>query len=297
MKIIRPVEVVAADLTSDVAITEIEWTAGTYETGDLRYVGTDLYQVVAIPDTTDEPTAGADKEPKTWLKVGKINRFKMFSGIVSEKTEQTGAPINVTIDSGQLVNAVAFFGVDASEITLTITDPTDGVVFSHTEAMVDNSAIVDGFTYCFEPIVRKDEVAFVGLPSYATATVTAQISAGVSDVACGEMVIGSSLDLGITLLEFTAGIRDFSRKEVNVFGDFEIVRRRFSKFAEFDVLMDKRLASNVLRTLADRRALPTVWIGNPDDPETIIYGFYANHSLLRVAPGYSELSIEIEGLT
>jgi hypothetical protein len=297
MRIIRPIDFDDSDLTSDVAITETEWVAGTYSTGALRYVGSDLYEVVASPSTADEPTFGASKSPPTWLKIGKINRFRMFSGIVSEKTESTGAPINVAIDSGQLVNAVAFFGVEASEITVTVTDDVDGLVYSHTASMVDNSAVVDGFTYCFEPIVRKEEVAFLNLPSYATAVVAAEISAGTDDVACGEMVLGTQTALGATMLSFSSGIRDYSRKEVNAFGDFEITRRRFSKFAEFDVLLRKAIAPSVLRVLADRRALPTVWIGSLQDPETIIYGFYTNHALLRVGPDHSELSLEIEGLT
>lgn len=296
-KIIRPVAIATDDLVSDVAITEIEWTAGTYNTGDLRYVGTDLYEVVAIPSTTDEPVAGAAATPPTWLNIGKINRWKMFSGIVSEKTTKTGAPINVDINTGQLINSVGFFGVNASEITVTVTDPTDGEVYNTTKSMVDNSAVVDPYTYTFEPIVRREEVVFTDLPSYATATVSAEISAGTSDVDVGEMVIGTMRGLGTTLLQFTAGIRDYSRKEINEFGDFEITERRFSKFADFDVFMEAKTASSVLRTLADRRAKPTVYIGSEDNPETIIYGFYTDHSLTRVAPDYSELSIEIEGLT
>ena len=111
MKMIAPASFGTSDLTSSVAITETEWTAGTYETGTLRYVGTDLYEVTADPDTDDEPTAGAAKDPATWVKIGKINRWKMFSGIIAEKTEQTGGPIEVEIEPGSVVNAVALFGV------------------------------------------------------------------------------------------------------------------------------------------------------------------------------------------
>ena len=298
MKMIAPATFGTSDLTSSVAITETEWTAGTYETGTLRYVGTDLYEVTADPDTDDEPTAGAAKDPATWVKIGKINRWKMFSGIIAEKTEQTGGPIEVEIEPGSVVNAVAFFGVEATSVTVEVDDPAEGIVYSRTEPMIDNSGVTDWFNYFFSPILRKEEVVFLDLPSYGSASVKAEIAAGeTGDVAVGEMVIGAQRDLGSTVLEFTAGIRDFSRKEQNDFGGFEILQRRFSRFAEFEVFMPKNRVPGLIRALADRRALPTVYIGNEDDPETIIYGYYTDQQVLRVAPGHSELSLTIEGLT
>lgn len=297
MKIIRPAPFGDGDLTSNVAISETEWTAGTYTTGQQRYVGSDLYEVTAVPDTTDEPVAGTENDPPSWIKVGKINRWKMFSGIIAEKTTQEAGPIEVTVDPGGVVNAVAFFGVEASSVSVTVTDPTDGVVYSKTEAMVDNSAVTDWYQYFYAPILRKEEVVFLDLPSYGSATVSAEIDAGGSDTACGEMVIGLQRNIGVTLLEFTTGLRDFSRKEQNVFGGFEILERRFSRFAEFDVFVPKVAVSGLLRLLAERRALPTVYIGGENDPETIIYGFYTDQQVLRSAPQYSEMSITIEGLT
>ena len=298
MRMIVPATFDTGDLVSNVSITETEWTAGTYETGTLRYVGSDLYEVTADPSTDDEPTEGAEKEPPSWIKIGKINRWKMFSGIIAEKTEQAGGPIEVEVEPGSVVNAVAFFGVEATSITVEIDDPVEGIVYSRTEPMIDNSGVTDWYGYFLSPILRKEEVVFLDLPSYGSASVKAEIAAGeTGDVACGEMVIGAQKRLGSTLLEFTTGLRDFSRKEQNDFGGFEILQRRFSRYAEFDVFMPKNTVPGLLRALAERRALPTVYIGSEDDPETIFYGYYTDQEVLRVAPGHSELSLTIEGLT
>ena len=112
----------ATELTSNVAITETEWTAGTYATGVERYVGTDIYEVVATPDTTDEPVAGAAKETPTWIKIGKINRFKMFDFIIGEATEVADSPIIATVNFPVVVNSVALFEVDATAVQVEVSD-------------------------------------------------------------------------------------------------------------------------------------------------------------------------------
>jgi len=133
MKMILPATVTAATLTeTNVAITETEWTPGTYNTGDQRYVGEDLYEVVADPSTTDEPTEGAAADPPSWLNVGKINRFKMFDGILGNATVQSGGNIDFKVESGLITTGVAFFGLVANSVQVIVTHDTEGEVYNRT---------------------------------------------------------------------------------------------------------------------------------------------------------------------
>jgi len=297
MRIIPPLTVTPTELTStNVAITETEWTAGTYSLGDQRYVDTTLYEVVADPSTTDSPTVGVLANPPTWIEVGKINRFKMFDFLVGDATEQTGGNIDVTVQDTGLINGVALFEVVGATVQVIVTDDTEGEVYNSIKELTDNSAIGDWYAYFFAPIVRDTEAAFLDLPSYMGASVRVVVDDGSNDTAIGELTLGRQIQLGETIQEFSFGIEDFSRKERDSFGRFQITERRFAKTAEFDILLRNSQVGASFRALAAQRATPTVYVGDENRPETIIIGFYRDFSTLRKGPSTSEMSLEIEGL-
>jgi hypothetical protein len=52
----------------------------------------------------------------------------------------------------------------------------------------------------------------------------------------------------------------------------------------------------VQKALADIRTTPTVFIGDEDRAETIVYGFYRGFNIVISTPSISDCSIEVEGL-
>ena len=298
MQIIPPILIGPDELDqSNVAITETPWEAGTYDTGVQRSVGIDLYEVVAVPDTSDEPVAGAAADPPTWIRLGVINRFRMFDFVIGEKTVQTGGPIDVTLDAGGLNNGVALFEVEASSVQVIVDDPVEGVVYNKTANMVDNSNILDFYDYFFAPQNTRTEVAFVDLPAYASATIQVIIDNGESDTSVGELIVGRLNELGVTLLDFNQRIEDFSRKERDVFGNFIIVERRFAKIATYGVSMANSFVPFVFNAMSSVRARPVVYIGDDAQEETITLGFYDDLNILRQGPTVSEMTLEVQGLT
>lgn len=298
MRIVPPTEITSSRLTSsNVAITETEWVAGTYNTGVQRYVGTVLYEVVADPSTDDEPTAGAVKEPPTWIRVGAINRYKMFDFIIGARTVQVSGAIDVTVDlPTSLVNAVAFFEVQAASVQVIVTDSTEGEVYNRTISLNDNAGVSNWYAYFFSPIVQATSAVFADLPAYTGASIRTVVDADGETTAVGEMIVGRQKTLGVTLQDFSFGIEDFSRKERDAFGNFTIVERRFARLAEYDVFLNNAEVSPTFKALAAVRAEPTVYIGNAEMPETVVLGFYKDFSVLRTGPGSSEMTLEIEGL-
>ena len=295
MKLIRPTDVTPSNLTSNVPITETEWTAGTYNTGVQRYVGTALYEVVASPSTSDEPTAGALKDPPTWIKVGEINRFKMFSGVLFEQTENPET-IEVTIDPGVVVNAVALFNLSGNTVTVTVDDPVEGEVYSRTQSLLDNSSVVDWYSYFFEPITLKSDIAFLDLPAYGSATTTVTVDAGEATAKVGELVIGSQRVIGLTNYGTSVGIVDYSIKERDPFGGAIIRERAFSRRVEYEVTVETSKISSVVNILASVRAKPTVYIGEDNESSTIAYGYYRDFGVTFSTPSISSCTIEVEGL-
>lgn len=294
MKIIRPVKVNESNLTSNVAITETEWTAGTYTLGQQRYVGTTLYEV-AVASTTDNPEDGINADPPSWIRVGEINRFKMFSGVLFEQTVRANE-IDVTIDPQALVNAVALFNLSGSEVTVTVDDPVDGVVYDKTIQLLDNSAVSDWYSYFFSPIERKKDAIFADLPTYVSAEINVHIDAGAEDARCGELVLGSLTRLGITVYGTKVGIVDYSRKERDIFGGAIILERAFSRRVEYDVRIETNSITSVANRLAEIRATPIVYIGSAEDDATVVYGYYRDFGITYSTPSLSRCTIEVEGL-
>lgn len=295
MIIVQPVPVTSAMVTaSNVAITETLWTAGTYTLGQERYVGTRLYKVL-VASTTDNPTVGVTLTPPSWQDIGAINRFKMFDQVVNTQTTRTGL-IDVNVLPGTIINALAMFDLDGVTTTITMTDPIEGVVFNETKSLQDNTIIIDWYSYFFESITTRSDVVFLGLPAYGSATIRIQVDAGASTAAIGEVVIGKQRNLGVTNFGTSVNIRDYSRKETDAFGNTIVETRPFSKRADYDVTVETGAVAAVQKALASIRTTPTVFIGDEDRAETIVYGFYRGFNIIISTPSISDCSIEVEGL-
>ena len=295
MIIVQPVPVTSAMVTaSNVTITETLWTAGTYTLNTQRYVGTRLYKVI-VASTTDNPTVGVTLTPPSWQDIGAINRFKMFDQVVNTQTTRTSL-IDVSILPGTIINALAMFDLDGVTTTITMTDPIEGVVFNETKSLQDNTIIIDWYSYFFESITTRSDVVFLGLPAYGSATIRIQVDAGASTAAIGEVVIGRQRNLGVTNFGSSVSILDYSRKETDEFGNIVVETRPFSKRADFDVTVETGSVAAVQKALASIRTTPTVFIGDEDRAETIVYGFYRGFNIIISTPSISDCSIEVEGL-
>lgn len=296
MIIIQPVPVTAAMLTaSNVPETDAPaWTAGTYSLGTQRIYNHHVYEVI-VATTSAQPDVGAAATPPSWLDLGATNRFKMFDQIISTQTSYT-SQIDVDITPGTIINSAAFFGLAGNEITLTMTDPVEGVVYTETRNLQDNTFIIDWYTYFFEEISYLSDMVFLGLPAYGGAMLTAVIDAGASNAKVGEAVIGKQRTLGVSNFGTSVSIIDYSVKSTDDFGNTIITTRAYSKRADYDVTVETSAVASVQKALADIRTTPTVFIGDENRSETVVYGFYKQFNIVLSTPSISDCSIEVEGL-
>lgn len=296
MIIIQPVPITPAMLTaSNVPENDAPlWTAGTYTIGQLRIYDHRVYEVI-IASTTARPDIGAVATPPSWLDLGATNRFKMFDEIISTQTV-FAAEVDVDITPAVVVNSAAFFGMSGNEITLTITDPIEGVVYTETRSLQDNTFIVNWYAYFFEEIAFLSDMVFLNLPAYGNATFNAIIDGGVGDAKVGEVVIGKQRNLGVSNFGTSVSIQDYSIKSTDEFGNTVIVPRAFAKRADYDVTVNTSSVAATQKALADIRTTPTVFIGDENRPETVVYGFYKQFNIVLSTPSISDCSIEVEGL-
>lgn len=296
MRIIQPVDITPALLySSNVPEDEYPpWTAGTYIQGDRRIVEHRVYEVLA-ESTTDAPLAGIVKSPPSWLDVGATNRWRMFDSKVGSTTSYAGA-VDVELQPGQVVNAVALLNLRGRDASVTMTDPVDGVVYERELQLVD-AGVTNWYDWFFAPIGRQADFVLLDLPAYGTATLRVRVENADDDAAVGELVLGRQAELGVALYGTGVGIIDYSRKSTDEFGITSVVKRDYSKRCEFDVAVDTALVGYVQRLLASIRARPVVWIGDEQHEATLVYGYYRDFSISISTPSYSDGTITVEGLT
>lgn len=298
MIIIKPVEVTPSTLTAtNVAETDYPlWTAGTYVTGDRRIYDHKIYEVIAT-STTDRPDIGAAALSPTWLFVSATNRFKMFDVSVGSGTVNSGT-IDVKITPTTVCNSVVLFEVDGSSAQLIVRDVGNTIVYNETRSLADFSAINSYFNYYFAPITETgaSEVAFLDIPNYSGASFQLIVDAGAGTASCGEMIIGQQTSLAVTNFGTSVGIKDYSVKNIDDFGNVTITQRAYSKRADYDVTLETTDVSAFTRFLASVRTTPVVYIGDEDRSETIVLGYYRDFSIVLSGPSISQCSLSVEGL-
>ena len=299
MKVIQPTTVTDSNLTSsNVAENDYaQWNSATsYVTGN-RVIVLSTHKIYEAAQNNTNVNPVTD-DGTNWITLGATNRWKAFDQKIGDPVTNTTS-IEYVFTPAQKTTAVALFGVGGATANVTVTDSIEGEVYNETVSLLDNTDVIDWYTYFFEDISYTTEALFLDIPPYAGAAVEVTVSGATgATVELGQLVIGSALDLGLTIYGTSIGIEDFSRKETDTFGNFIIVERAFANLVDFDVTFETQNANRLRRFLADYRAKPLVYIGNPDPVYgTIVYGFYRNFDITLSSPSLSYASIEVEGLT
>lgn len=302
MQIIKPVTVTNTILVSS-NITEndyAEWAVGTtYAVGNRVIVkGTThkIYESLVSSNLGNDPTTD---DGTNWLVLGATNLWKAFDQKISDPVTNLNLIEYTISDVSSNITSVALFGLKGTSANVTVTDAIVGEIYNETIPLIDNANIVDWYTYFFEEQVQREQALFLNIPPFVGAEVKVSVTSTTGEIAeLGQIVVGFLSTLGVTTYGTSISIEDYSRKEVDAFGNFIVVQRAYAQLADYDVKFETASARKIQRTLAGFRATPIVYIGSEDTAYgTIVYGFYRRFDLTLEGPSLSFGSIEVEGLT
>ena len=278
MRLMPPVTVTDAVLSSS-SVAEDDypaWSAGVgYAVGSRVIREHRRYESLTAANIGNDPALGATQ----WLDLGPTNRWAMFDQALGSVTSAAGS-LTVTLAPPGPVDMAALLDVVGQSIRVQVTD-NGAVVF-------DRSEPVDG----------RGAYLFRDLPTTAGASVTVTVAgaSGSAPVSVGTLAIGRSVGLGITGASPTAGITDYSRKEVDDFGTVTIVQRAWSKRMAATTLIRADALDVVASRIAAVRAKPALWIGDDGLESLILYGFFKDFAI-EAGQQVSKLSLSIEGLS
>lgn len=297
MKVIKPTTMTSGALVSTTATeTVLAWNSATsYALNDRALLTSTnlIYACIQTPCVNKDPAT----QPLYWSTVGPTNKWAMFDSQVSTATTAT-TTLTVVLDTG-FVNSLAMVGLVGSSVTVSATDGAAGPTVYSTTVALDGAIILDWYQYFFEPFNTLSEIALTNIPTYTALRITATITG--SSVAVGNLIFGTSYDLGMTEASPNIGIIDYSRKDTNsTTGVTTFAVRSYSKRMSVRSMIDTASLNKVQRVLTDVRATPCMWIGS-DDTTTYaplaIYGFYRDFSIDIAYATKCFCSLEIEGLT
>ena len=238
--------------------------------------------------------------PLWWRAISSTNRWKAFDNKVGSQVSQADL-ISFSITPG-LIEAMAFLNLEASAITITVTDTGEGVVYDETINLVMTDAwgislIYDWYSYFFGTAPKITDAVKLDLPPYLSATIAIAISNPGLTAKVGEIVFGIKGDLGVSKYGTILSVIDYSTKSADADGNFTITERAYSKRMSVPMRLSNFVRDEVFRKLAEYRATALVWINSEDYASEIVFGFYKDFSIVVNYLNYSDCEIEIEGLT
>ena len=295
MKVIQPVIFQTSQLLSTTAVeTYSNYAAGTtYSIGQKVVYGTRIYESLVNSNLGNQP----DTNPTKWLDIAPANRYACFDNTIS--TQTSGTSLVIEVKPGQICNSLALLNVsNATSLDIEVKDNIGGNVVYTKSIDLDASIILDWYTYFFEPFDLRDTVVLTDIPPYTNSVIKITIN-GTGSVSLGNFIYGTATEIGSTQYGVTFGIRDYSVKDTDDFGNTIFVKRAFSRRMEPQLMLDNTKLRYVSKLLSDLRSTPTVWVGSEDaqyEP-LVIFGFYKDYTIDIQYPSASLIRLEIEGLT
>ena len=270
------------------------WTAGDYVTGDRVIIGELAYE--ALTSTSDDPEVGVTLEPASWLKLGAINKYRMFRGGTDSVTEHSNSDLVVDFQfTDGLVNSLALFNIVAESVQVVVTDSVEGEVYN-TEVQPADYAVGNFYDFFFQPYRQKKTFSFTDLPPYIGATIKVVLKpyTGVP-VSCGILTLGKAYTIGSTQNGTSVGLRDFTIRERDGFGNLvEGASKRKVKKGEFDILVQTSEIDRI-QDIFSELDTPAAFLGTDLFDSTRIYGIPLDFNTTFQSNELSECSLELVG--
>jgi hypothetical protein len=295
MKLIIPIPIVTGGtLTSTTAGAGADpaaYAAGTtYPLAQQATSGDLIYQSAQAANTGHTP---ASNVPTWWVVVGSTNKTAMFDTRVGSQTTNPNT-ISVVVTPGEAVTTLSLRNLAANSITTTQTDPTDGAVYTEIRDLTE--PVGDWWEYLYAPIVSAADALFTGFLPYRNATVTVLIDNTGADAKCGLFVIGQAIEPGGAQFGASDGIDDYSQVQPDAWGVRDIVQRDYTDEAEFNVQVPTAASPFFRRTLAERRAKPTLIVLADNRPDAQYYGLISFRRTFSF-PEVDMYAVTVKGFT
>jgi len=234
-------------------------------------------------------------DPAFWNKRTAINRWAMFD---DRNSTQTSNPEEiVSVFSAQAITQGLFAGaMDASEVRVSMTHPTRGLVFSEAKSLVLPRSGSSFYGWCFNRLRLRTWFLTLKLPVFANALVTVTIKKPGGVPKCGMCLLGPTIDVGLSMMGLSTELKDYSTTTFFTDGSSSTVERGFSKKMSVDISVESDRVESIEDDLIKRRQKTLVFLGSTLRGDTMLVGRFS--SLRKVIDSFprSKMALQIDGV-
>lgn len=276
-----------------------EWSsATTYAIGAKVVYGVyGTYESLQNGNLNHTPPITSPYTDAYWVRTGPTNKMAMFDEQISSVSSSASDIIFAVTSSS--VDTVSLLNIVADKTSISVTDLSLYTTVYNNSQQLSGGESLDWFSYFFyDEDTQRTSSLYLDIPKVSNGLITIKVtSAGTNSI--GTFIAGQLKLLGTTQYGVNSGIIDYSRKDVDEFGNINFVKRNFSKRMNATVSLTNANLNKVQRILYQFRATPVLWIASTDiqlEEPLIIYGFYKDFSTEISYPSHSICNLQIEGL-
>ncbi len=271
--------------------TAAAWAAGAWPTGArVRYLHL-VYQAGAdINDSIPPPD-----NPTLWIKVGPTNTWALFNGRTSQSSK-FNATASYRFRFGRAVDAVCAIGMaDVQSVRVRVLDPTYGSVYDKALTVGLAPETADWWDWHFGEWTPTGVLGlFTGLPAFPQADVLVDF-VGTTGMEVGNLILGNAKEWGLGVeIGASVGIQDFSRKELDEFGNRVLVERTYIGWADMSVPIRRTEIMAIKNYMTKNRAKPILFLGSQDIEALNVFGIAKDWSVAIEYHDYSMFAIQLE---
>ena len=275
-------------------------TSGTYIVNQLTGTtgSTGTYTVSASQTVASTTITG--NAPVTnstyWGRADSTNKWRMFDASVSSQSSKADSMVVEVRPSGRY-NALYFGNINFASVQVVIKDSTGTTQYDETHSGVDDNWDVSFYSWYFEPIQRKTDIYITDLPNLNTPRITATFTDTNGTVLVGVMLPVFERYAGATQYGMTAGIRDYSVKTVDSYGNSQLEERSYSRRCQLTLLADNTDIDSIMAMFAAYRSTAVLYVGSDDYVMSYIFGWFNDANIEISYPTKSLISCDLESLT
>ena len=295
LRTVAPLTITDAVIVSQPAVEDDapEWVASTsYTAGNkVRYAHV-VYQAGADVSDASAPPDNAT----VWIKIGPTNTWALFNGRTSQASKFADGTASYRFKFGQAVDAAAAIGmVDVQTVRVRVIDPTYGTVFDKLVTVGSAPELSDWWEWFFGEWTPTGALGlFTGLPSYPQADVLVDF-VGASTMQVGNLILGNSKEWGLCVeVGASVGIQDFSRKDLDDYGNRVLVERTYIGWADMSIPIKRKDITPLKNYMALNRARPILFLGSDDIEALNLFGIAKDWSISIEYFDHSIFAIQLE---
>lgn len=297
LAIVRPVAIAAAQLTSsNVAELHGDYDADAWD-GATNYAIGDLVARSTTHRTYQRRTAGVsagtpESDPTNWADIGATNLYKPFDRVYQAQCQNDDS-IVYTLTPGAFADCLVILNAQCATAQLTVA----GTDFDETASMYGRT-VTGWYDFFYEPFTYRADYAFQNLPMLIGNVVTLTLTNAGGVAMVGEIVVGLSRAIGYVKWSPSTGIKDYSTKEEDQWGNLTVLEGAYSKRMTLNLEVANTFIDEMHRLFARYRATALVVIGVGNLYECLIaYGYLRSWENVIPGPIKSNTNFVFEGLT